>query len=92
MNFTSLIPPASFSDDYKLHTLQAMIKNDQSGDKTRELVRYFRQSDLEATKLKVQTSDFEEKQFADLVSNALAASEDIVTTVWKETHDRELFC
>jgi hypothetical protein len=84
----ALNPPASLIDDFK--SLQMTIFEDLSGDKTRQLVDYFRQVEIKSREMQVRTADYEQKQFAQILSDAFAASSRILLSAWQKTHGSEL--
>ena len=81
-------PPAALLAD--IDQLQATVNGDTSGDKTRRLAQYFAQAETLSQQMRLRATDFEEKNFAALVSEAFAASRRIVLLAWQKTHGREL--
>jgi redox-regulated HSP33 family molecular chaperone len=84
----NLEPPVNLLEDFQ--AMHQTIVDDQSGDKTRRLVSYFREAEQHATELGLRTQNFEQKQFAGLLNDALAASSRIVLGVWQKAHGAEL--
>ena len=81
-------PPADLLVDFD--KLQATVNDDTTGEKTRRLAKYFAQAETLSQQMQLRATDFEEKNFAGLVSDAFAAARRIVLVAWQKTHGREL--
>jgi hypothetical protein len=88
MNTEALNPPVSLIDDFK--DLQTTIFEDREGDRTRKLVDYFRQAEIKSRELQIRTVDYEQKQFAQMLGDAFAASSRILLAAWQKAHSVEL--
>ncbi|AKJ27833.1 hypothetical protein [Caldimonas brevitalea] len=88
MDTDSLNPPVNLVSDFQ--ALQMTIFEDPSGEKTRSLAEYFRQAETKSLEMQLHSSDFEEKEFARLVSDAFGASRRIVLAAWAKAHGSEL--
>lgn len=84
----ALNPPASLIDDFK--DLQTTILQDIEGNKTRELVEYFGQAELKSREMQLRTVDYGQKQHAQLLCDAFAASSRILLMAWHKAHGAEL--
>jgi hypothetical protein len=88
MSTEALNPPSSLIDDFK--DLQLTIFQDQEGEKTRKLVDYFRQAEIKSREMQIRTVDYEQKQFAQMLSDAFAASSRILLAAWQKAHGSDL--
>lgn len=88
MSNDALNPPTHLIDDFK--DLQMTIFQDREGDKTRTLVDYFRQAETKSREMQLRTLDYEQKQFAQTLGDAFAASSRILLTAWQRTHGSDL--
>jgi hypothetical protein len=88
MSIEALNPPSSLIDDFK--DLQLTIFQDQEGEKTRAMVDYFREAEIKSREMQLRTVDYEQKQFAQMLSDAFAASSRILLTAWQKAHGSDL--
>jgi hypothetical protein len=88
MDTQTLAPPANLVEDF--HALQMTIFEDKAGDRTRQLVSYFRQAEQKSLEMQLHTPDYEQKQFAKMLSDAFGASSRIVLAAWEKAHGAEL--
>jgi hypothetical protein len=84
----TLVPSSDLTGD--LQSLQETVSDDVSGDKTRRLLAYFRNAETTSREMQLHSSDFEEKHFAGMVSDAFGASSRILAASWRKAHGREL--
>lgn len=88
MSTDALNPPTSLIDDFK--DLQMTIFQDREGEKTRQLVDYFAQAETKSREMQLRTLDYEQKQFAQTLSDAFAASSRILLAAWQRVHGSDL--
>jgi hypothetical protein len=88
MSTETLTPPIDLVEDFK--TLQMLIFDDIGGEKTRRLVNYFDEASLKSQEMQVQSTDFEDKEFARMIHEAFLAARRIVLLAWKTAHGSEL--
>jgi hypothetical protein len=81
-------PPADLIEDYE--QLKPLIENDVSGEKVIRLIEYFDESAAKCQEVQVQSTDFEEKEFARMTYEAFGASKRIVMKAWKQKHGSDL--
>jgi hypothetical protein len=88
MDALVLTPPADLIQDYE--QLKPLIENDISGEKTLRLVEYFDEAAIKCQEVQVQSTDFEDKEFARMASECFKSSKRIVLKAWKQKHGSEL--
>ncbi|ARN20771.1 hypothetical protein [Piscinibacter gummiphilus] len=88
MSTEALNPPVSLVDDFK--DLQMTIFQDRDGDKTRQLVAYFRQAEIKSREMQLRTTEYEQKQYAQMLADAFAASTRILLAAWQKAHGSDL--
>jgi len=88
MNLESLFPPADVAAD--LAALDATVKADTSGVKTRRLTAYLTKAESQAQELALRSTDFEEKTFAGRLAEAFGAARGIMQSAWQKLHGGEL--
>lgn len=88
MDTQALTPPIDLTQDFQ--ALQMTILNDKSGERTRQLVAYFRQAETKSLEMRLHTVDYEQQQFAQMLTDAFGASSRIVLTAWQKAHGAEL--
>lgn len=88
MDTQTLTPPIDLIGDFQ--SLQMTILEDETGDKTRRMVDYFREAETRSKELQLRTTDFEQKEFARLLNDAFGASSRIVLAAWQKAHGAEL--
>jgi hypothetical protein len=88
MNLDTMQPPVNLIADFQ--DLQLAISNDRSGDKTRQMLDYLKESEQKCLEIHLRSAEFEEKQFAKMLQEAFAAATEITRTGWQKAHDAEL--
>jgi hypothetical protein len=88
MDTSSLMPPINLVEDFQ--SLQLVIFDDQSGEKTRSLVQYFQEASSKSASMRMQTVDYEAKQYAQMMEDAFEASKRIVLHAWQKAHGAAL--
>jgi hypothetical protein len=88
MNTETLIPPIDVLDDFK--SLQAAVHEDDSGEKTRLIVRYFDDAAAKSQEMQLHADGSEEREFARLISEAFQAARRIVLAAWERSHTTTL--
>jgi len=88
MNFDAVKPPVNLIADFQ--ALQLTIADDRSGDKARQMVDYLKTSELKCQEIGLHSTDFEEKQFARMLSEAFDAAGRIVLSAWRKANDSDL--
>ena len=78
MNTDTLVPPSDVLDDIK--TLIAAAPGPAPDAQLQRLVGYFDDAELKSQQLRLQSDDYEQKQLAGLLAEALAAARRIVLT------------
>jgi hypothetical protein len=88
MDTQTFAPPVNLVEDFQ--ALQTTIFEDKAGDRTRQLVAYFRQAEQKSLEMHLHTVDYEQKQFAKTLSDAFGASTRIVLAAWEKAHGADL--
>jgi hypothetical protein len=88
MSTEAFNPPTTLIDDFK--DLQLTILQDQEGDKTLQLVDYFRHAEIKSREMQLRTVDYEQKQFAQMLADAFGSSSRILLTAWQKAHGSDL--
>ena len=88
MNLEHLNPPADLLAEFD--DMPSTIASDATGARTRRLVAYFKQAQALGAQAQLRTTEFEERRFAGLVSDAFGAAHRIVLAAWQSAHGQEL--
>ncbi len=88
MDTSNLMPPINLVEDFQ--SLQLVIFDDKFGEKTRSLVQYFEEAASKSASLRMQTMDYEAKQYAQMLEDAFEASKRIVMHAWQKAHGAPL--
>jgi hypothetical protein len=81
-------PPVNLIQDFQ--SLHTMILEDQKGDRTRELVEYFKKSEAQSLEMQLHAEEFEQKQFAQMLHEAFGAAARIASSAWEKAHKTPL--
>jgi hypothetical protein len=84
----TLSPSIDLIKDFQ--ALQVTIFEDQTGEKTRNMVEYFKQAETSSRAMELRTQDFEQKRFAKMLNEAFGACSRIAQAAWQKAHGREL--
>ena len=76
MNTDTLVPPSDVLDDIK--TLKTAGPGTAQEGRMHRLVGYFDDAEMKSQQLRLQSDDYEQKQFAGQLADALAAARRIV--------------
>lgn len=88
MDTQTLNPPIDLINDFQ--ALQVTIFEDQTGEKTRSMVEYFKQAETSSRQMELRTQDYEQKRFAKMLHEAFGACSRIVVAAWQKAHGAEL--
>ena len=88
MNIEFTLPPADLLADFD--GIEDALLSDTSGAKARRLCEYFKAAEVEMRRKQLHSMDFDEKNLADLLADALGASARVVAAAWNKLHGREL--
>ena len=81
-------PPADLLAQFG--QLEATLTDDASGEKTRRLMKYLEEARLRSRESQLHTTDFDERGFAGMVSDAFDASSHILAAAWRKHHGKDL--
>jgi hypothetical protein len=88
MNIEFTLPPADLLADFD--AIEEALLADKSGAKARRLVAYFKAAEVEMREKQLRSTDFDEKNLAVVVADALGAASRVVVAAWNKLHGREL--
>jgi hypothetical protein len=88
MNANELVPPIDVIEDFQ--NLQMLVFDDVAGDKTRHMANYFEDAANKSKEMQLQSTDFEQKEFARMIHEAFAAAKRILLTAWERAHGAAL--
>jgi hypothetical protein len=88
MTTDSINAPINVIEDFR--TLQINMLDDKSGERTAKLARYFAEAADKSQQMRLQSSDFEQKEFAGQMHDAFVAARHIVQTFWEKAHATQL--
>jgi hypothetical protein len=84
----TLNPPIDLINDFQ--ALQVTIFQDETGEKTRRMVEYFKQAETSSRQMELRTQDYEQKRFAKMLHEAFGACSRIAQAAWQKAHGTEL--
>lgn len=88
MNIEFTLPPPDLLADFD--AIEEALLVDMSGAKAGRLGEYFRAAEVEMREKQLRSTDFDEKNLAGIVADALGASARVVAAAWNKLHGREL--
>jgi hypothetical protein len=88
MDTSTLMPPINLVEDFQ--SLQLIIFDDDSGEKTRGLARYFQEACEKCVSMRMQATEYEDKKYAQMLEDAFDASKRIVLFAWEKAHGTSL--
>jgi hypothetical protein len=88
MNIEFTLPPADLLADFD--AIEEALLADTSGAKARRLGEYFKSVEVEMRETQLRSTDFDDKNLAGIVADALGASARVVAAAWSKLHRREL--
>lgn len=90
MSYELLNPPADLADVFASgDDLEKRIADDRGGDLVRQLYAYFKHAEQQCLELKLRTTEYEQRHFAELLHEAFAASSRMVLGAWEKKHERQ---
>lgn len=88
MNIEFTLPPPDLLADFD--AIEEALLADMSGAKAGRMGEYFRAAEVEMREKQLRSTDFDEKNLAGIVADALGASARVVAAAWNKLHGREL--
>jgi hypothetical protein len=88
MNTQDTTPSINVIEDFQ--NLQMLVFDDVAGDKTRHMAGYFADAADKSLTMQVQSTDFEQKEFARMIHEAYVAAQRILLTAWEKAHGAAL--
>jgi hypothetical protein len=88
MNTTSTVPDINVIEDFQ--NLQMLVFDDVAGDKTRHMAGYFEVAASKSLEMQMQSTDYEQKEFAGMVHEAYVAAKRILLAAWEKAHGASL--
>jgi hypothetical protein len=88
MNIEFTLPPPDLLADFD--AIEEALLADTSGAKARCLREYFKAAEVEMRETQLRSTDFDDKNLAGIVADALGASARVVAAAWNKLHGREL--
>ena len=86
MNIEFTLPPPDLMSDFD--AMEETLHADKSGEKARRLGEYFKSAEIEMRQKQLRSTDFDEKELAGVVADALGASARVVAAAWNKLHGR----
>lgn len=84
------IDPPSADLLAEFQELDATLSNDASGERTRHLINYLEEAKLRSRESQLRSTDFSERGFAGMVSDAFDACSRILAAAWRKHHGKDL--
>ncbi len=81
-------PSANLLDDLK--NITETLLNDTDGERSRQLVAYFKQCAIDSEQQRLRCEDPRERQLSELMRDAYLACGSIVNTTWGAMHSASL--
>jgi hypothetical protein len=82
------LPPPDLLTDFD--AIEEALLADASGAKARRLGEYFKAAEVEVREKQLRSTDFDEKNLAGIMADALGASARVVAAAWNKLHGRDI--